>query len=126
MVNKDNNEYQGRAELHLTTTEVELLDRARGTIERQPFCRQAAVWVARLPREEGGYHFDFAIPGRGAWQKERRKVVLSFNVVFSNAEHRKLVNQARGELPLSAFVYAASLTYAHLIIQFNHEHGIED
>lgn len=125
MGNKGGSEERGRAELHFTAAEVELLDRARGAIERQPFSRQAAVWIARLQRNRPDYKFDIAIPTRGAWQKEGRKVLLSFNVIFRDAKYRSLVNQARGELTLSAFVYAATLTYARLILDFNREHGVD-
>src|SRR5690242_19345153 len=101
MGNKSGSTERGRAELHLTVAEAELLDRARGAIERQPFCRQAAVWIAQVMSNRPDYQFDITIPTRGAWQKERRKVALSFNVVFSDAEHRQMVNQRRGELTLS-------------------------
>ncbi|PZR96653.1 MAG: hypothetical protein DLM69_10565 [Candidatus Chloroheliales bacterium] len=125
MTNEGSNVTRARTEVHFTEDELALLDRARGTLDRQPFCRQAAWWVARLKLRQPNFHHGVSIPRRGAWRSEGREVEARFDVVFTDAEQRQLVNQARGELSLSAFVYAASITYARLMIDVATVHGLD-
>jgi hypothetical protein len=125
MTNEDSNVERGRTEVHFTEAELTLLDRARGTLDRQPFCRQAAWWMARLKLRRPNFHLGVSIPRRGAWRSEGREVKVRFDVIFTDAEQRRLVNQARGELALSAFVYAASITYARLMIEVAAAHGLD-